>query len=924
MRFASLVLLAVEVSACGSSTSLPPPTPLAVELGDPIAILLDVAPGSASAEAVVVGPGATASGPFEVQEEGHRLTGRIQLTISEDATDLWLLWPFVAESDGAPNNDPRPDTALTALAPDGLRGAYLGDRAAGETIDVAVALVDPLDTFEGPIRIGGWLRTGGLPSYHVELEDALRDGTDGWYVSRNRPVYSGDGYAVVPGAQEGSPTSRTIGVARAGRYDVWVRQISAIGEVRVGLSLGDLSAELTGTDEHGWAQLGQASLPAGEAALELTPIGEGRLGLDALVLVPEGAPGPEGSGIDALGAAIDPAVAGSSMPDAMSARLAAASELDREALRAALREAFGLEPLPTEVPDSEVVSTLDDGPCELRLVWFEGGSGPVPANLYVPRDAPDPLPAILNPIGHWTAGKALADEQIRTAAFCRLGFVSMTFDTFWQGERAGVDNDHFLGTFDALGPVPFSGMVLGESVRAVSFLASLPEVDPARIGVTGASGGGMVSAYVAAIDDRVVAAAPVVYTTDYEWLVFDSLGGDPDQIPFGAAALAPLPLLFATFAPRPLLFIAADGDGTFPPSIAGRVFETVQGVYESAGAADRVRLEIVGGPHGYLAEARRLAYDFFLQELADGGGVGSEPDTEVRPASDLEVDPPDLQSLVALHERTADTVVAHPDPDRLSALLDVPDAVPGPARIVSDLGTVRRFALDVDGGREVSAVVIGPETATQAVVAISDGGMAGSALVPWMIGPDRAVVLVEPTGIATQAGRYRSARGTSWSKKAGYLGGHPLLVGLSGMALRRVETRAAAALARDLLDARQVILCGEGLGDGGAAIAIGAAEPTFDAVVAASGFASYREVARSHRIVPPALVARRLLEVGDLPHLAAMLGSRPLLILRPADSTGAAMAEDAARAAYEPAVAAGTAIDFATDLTALPSWLDGL
>jgi dienelactone hydrolase len=910
------VLACCALAAC-SDSHLPPPTVLPLAPGAPLRIEIDLPAGATFAEAHVTGGGTAATGPFEVA--GTSLHGVVRIEVAAAVEGAWLTLPFVADLDGQPNDEPRLDTTRTAVASDGLRGIFLGDLAAGETRDVEIPIVSPLGARPpAHVAIGGFLRDDlGPPAVSIELEDAFRAESDGFYVSRNRPVFTGDGYAVVPAASEGSSRTAAVWIPRAGRYRAHLRQISASAAARVDLALGTLDARLEATGEHRWVDLGETELEAGEVALTLTTAGDDRLGLDALALVPAGGEPPGPSGLDATAGALDPAIAGASLPDAIASRLAPAATAPPEELRRALRVAMSLEPLPTAVPEHEVVDVVDDGPCSLELLWFDGGHGPVPANLYVPDDTTEPGPAILNPIGHWAGGKAREVEQLRAAGFCRLGFVSMTFDTYWQGERAGERDNHFLGTFDVLAGDSFAGMLLGESVRAVSLLASRPEVDPERIGVTGASGGGMVSAALAAIDDRIAAAAPVVYTTDWEWLLLESLQGDPDQIPFGAALEAPLPAFWATIAPRPLLFITAEEDGIFPPSVARRVFAEIEDAYAAAGAAGLARLEIVSGGHGYGDDARRLAFDFFLGALAGGGAVGDLPRAPVRSAEELAVDPPLLRTLVDVHVERALAIDAAPDRARLAAVLALPGGLAGAARRVAGTGFIERWALDVDGGREVSALVIGPVPAREVVVVAADGGVAGATVVPWLVGPERAVVVVEPTGIGSQMGPYSAVVDAGFGGFGKYAGGHPLLVGLTGMALLSAGVHAAAALAREALGAERVVLCGEGLGSGGAVLAIAAADPdAFDAVVGVDGFASYREVAAHPAAPPPALLARSLFDVGDLPDLATLVAPRPLLLVAPRDASLAVLPTADAQALY-PDGEIG-------DVEQIGAWLDAL
>jgi hypothetical protein len=253
----------------------------------------------------------------------------------------------------------------------------------------------------------------------------------------------------------------------------------------------------------------------------------------------------------------------------------------------------------------------------------------------------------------------------------------------------------------------------------------------------------------------------------------------------------------------------------------------------------------------------------------------------------------------------------------LDAALALPEAVPGAAREVERRDAVARWALDVDGGREVSALVIGPVPAREVVVVAADGGVGGATIVPWLLAPERAVVVVEPTGVGSQTGPYWGVNDAGFGGHGKYAGGHPLLVGMTGMALLAAEVRAAADLARGALGAERVVLCGEGLGTGAAVIAIGAGSPGhFDAVVGVDGLLSYAEVAARPLAIPPALVARGLFDVGDLPDVATLLAPRPLLLVAPRDARLTRVTSEEVAARYGAAQLA--------ELPDVGGWLDGL
>ena len=132
---------------------------------------------------------------------------------------------------------------------------------------------------------------------------------------------------------------------------------------------------------------------------------------------------------------------------------------------------------------------------------------------------PEPLsgraPAILFYNGHWwVPGKAKEDFQAFCINMARLGFVVLSFDAFGQGER-GVSNRDHRRTEALLAGISQQGFAEYETQCALSYLLARPEVDPDRIGMTGASGGGYNTWITAALDDRIKVVVPVVGTSDF-------------------------------------------------------------------------------------------------------------------------------------------------------------------------------------------------------------------------------------------------------------------------------------------------------------------------------------------------------------------------------------------------------------------------
>src|SRR5262249_5602670 len=145
----------------------------------------------------------------------------------------------------------------------------------------------------------------------------------------------------------------------------------------------------------------------------------------------------------------------------------------------------------------------------------------VTANAYVPEPSKTKLPAVLVVHGHWPLARRDPVVQARCLGLEKLGFFVLAVDAFGAGERytsPGCGTYHGALYGSTLWPVgqTLLGLQVYDNRRAVDYLCSRPEVDPARFGITGASGGGNQSMYAGALDDRFGAVVPVCSVGTYQ------------------------------------------------------------------------------------------------------------------------------------------------------------------------------------------------------------------------------------------------------------------------------------------------------------------------------------------------------------------------------------------------------------------------
>ncbi|MBI4877341.1 MAG: prolyl oligopeptidase family serine peptidase [Acidobacteria bacterium] len=333
----------------------------------------------------------------------------------------------------------------------------------------------------------------------------------------------------------------------------------------------------------------------------------------------------------------------------------AETEAARPRLRRQLEEALGYRRLPRSTARPRVTGTLRRPGYRIEKIVFESLPGvEVPAHLYVPDGLTGRAPAILFYNGHWwNDSKTKPDFQSFCITMARLGFVVFSFDPFGQGERGVSSRDHRRVESLLVG-VAQQGFAELESQCALDYLLSRKEVDVARVGMTGASGGGYNTWITATLDDRIKVAVPVVGTSDFyrqiqhartvDWY---RAGEHCHFIP-GLLRFADNHEFTAMVAPRPLLIINAATDAGFP---IGTVAGYGKSLYATYGAGERFAcFEDTATGHGYQQAKREAAYGWFLKWLA-GRGDGrpyAEPPHETLP-----FDSPELRCLEDGQKRPA-------------------------------------------------------------------------------------------------------------------------------------------------------------------------------------------------------------------------------------------------------------------------------
>jgi cephalosporin-C deacetylase-like acetyl esterase len=257
----------------------------------------------------------------------------------------------------------------------------------------------------------------------------------------------------------------------------------------------------------------------------------------------------------------------------------------------------------------------------------------VTANLYVPAGA-GRRPGILAPLGHSANGKAWPSYQKLFSNLARKGYVVLAYDPFGQGERieypgtgpgqsalgGGTSEHEYAGRRLILLGANFGAFRAWDGIRGIDYLLTRPEVDPERIGCCGQSGGGTLTQFLAALDDRIrVAVVSEGNTEDLAHANVEPPGSADDAeqniVPAVSRMIDRADLLHV-FAPKPVLITVTlhDAGHTYSPEYVASSVDAVAEytrMYEVLGASDRVSLQATTEAHGYVYEMRRATYAWF-------------------------------------------------------------------------------------------------------------------------------------------------------------------------------------------------------------------------------------------------------------------------------------------------------------------------
>ncbi len=359
------------------------------------------------------------------------------------------------------------------------------------------------------------------------------------------------------------------------------------------------------------------------------------------------------------------------------------------------------------VPAAEVVKVVEaDGFRIENIIYFSRENFPVTANLYLPA-TPGKHPGVVFVCGHSVDGKLSIAYRNGAANLAKKGFVVLLLDPIAQGERwqfMGVPNasevhgkctreHNMLGKQLRLLGDYFGSWRALDALRGLDYLLSRSEVDPSRVGITGNSGGGTMTTFVQALDERFTMAAPGCYITSWQRNFENELPTDVEQIPPGIlAAGCEMGDFLLAYAPRPILIMGQKND-FFDPRGLKETYEQVKKVYTLLGAEENIQYFIGPTNHGYSIENREAMYEFFLKHAgvdADAkenfdGSVLAEKDLLCTSTGQVMTGRPEFSQvhdliLKSARELAASRVQLDPPAlkSRLRELLNIPETISEP------------------------------------------------------------------------------------------------------------------------------------------------------------------------------------------------------------------------------------------------------
>ena len=591
----------------------------------------------------------------------------------------------------------------------------------------------------------------------------------------------------------------------------------------------------------------------------------------------------------------------------------AAIEARQREVRAAIADTLGLLPTSAAPLNATITRTSRREGYRIEHLWFESLPGfRVTANAYVP-DGPGPFPAVLGTAGHADEGKAAPTYQNAWVSLVRRGFLVLAYDPVGQGERIEYLDPVKGGSRVGIGTrehsmtgqqLLLSGRTLGAYMvqdmrRALDYLVSRPDVDPARLAVAGNSGGGTQAALLGAVDPRLAAVIVSCYMTSWTEMWKAPGPQDAEQILPGFVGRS---LDFADFAiavaPRGFLVSSAIKD-YFPIAGSRAVSAELAPLYAALGASDRLARVEHDATHGWAQPLREGAYRALGAWLAPPEVNAMEapvtPDTEDAlrvTASGQVATSGGTRTVRAMHADEVRALAASRPAVSEAAIRTVIGQVSLPVEALVVLRSGKPgspigedLVLEVEPGVRLSARLRRPAGVSQAVTLLLDdrGATSQDAVVERLVAEGQTVLALDVRG----TGALAPAAGASGYAGAYQFAARTWLLGTSVVAWQATDALHGLAALRTLVPGtthRTIRASGQTV----SAALFAAQIDRPDALVLEDGLVSYLDLATAdvYSTELSLMIVPGVLRVTDLPELMARAAPARVLLGRPRTPTG--------------------------------------
>ena len=260
-----------------------------------------------------------------------------------------------------------------------------------------------------------------------------------------------------------------------------------------------------------------------------------------------------------------------------------------------------------------------DGYRRIRFVFYSEIDAMVPCYLLIPDTNKEKYPLMITLQGHTTGmhislgiEKYPGDEEYSTNSAFALqavenGYAALCIEQRSMGERRPpdiADRAHNC-CFQTHNAFMLGRTTIGERVwdisRAIDLMASFPQIDTGKIGITGNSGGGTASFYAACLDERIKVAAPSCAFCPYKDSIMAMLHCGCNYIP-SAYRYFEMEDLSCLIAPRTLICVNGEKDPIFPYEAAKRAFDTVKRIYAREGAEQNCKIVPTPMAHWWMPD----------------------------------------------------------------------------------------------------------------------------------------------------------------------------------------------------------------------------------------------------------------------------------------------------------------------------------